>query len=134
MESSRSFSRASRLLVSRDFGRVFDKADYKAGSEALLLLARDNDLAQPRIGFVISKKNVRTAARRNALRRQLRESFRLQRMALPAIDIVVLTRRSPVQCDPRSLRSRFDELLQKLTRQYRKKHGEDSQIRNFELE
>ena len=132
MTPALTFPRAARLLCPRDFSRVFDKADYKAGNEAILLLAKDNDLGLARIGFVISKKNVRSAVKRNALRRQLREAFRLRHPLLPAFDLVILTRKNPVACNPKALRPRFEDLLERLVQQYRKRHGFSGPSRDSE--
>lgn len=45
--------------------------------------------AQPRFGMVVPKKLLRTSVRRNAAKRQLRESFRLYGQGLGARAVVV---------------------------------------------
>jgi ribonuclease P protein component len=100
---------------------VFDKADYKAGSEVLLLLARDNGSDRARIGFVISKKSIKTSVKRNSLRRHLREEFRIRQHDLPAIDIVILTRKNQAKWDVKKIRERFIELLLRITMQFQKR-------------
>jgi len=87
------YPRRLRLLTSGDFSRVFDRAEVKVPERHLLILARPNDLGHPRIGFVISKKNVRRAVKRNRVRRIIRESFRLHQHQLPALDMVILARK-----------------------------------------
>ncbi|PIE25167.1 MAG: ribonuclease P protein component [Neptuniibacter caesariensis] len=87
------FPRRLRLLTGRDFQFVFDNAQLKVPDQPLLILARPNNLGQPRLGFVISKKNVRQAVKRNRVRRIIRESFRLNQHSLPAVDIIVLARK-----------------------------------------
>jgi ribonuclease P protein component len=72
---------------------VFDDVQLKVPDQPLLILSRPNDLDQARIGFVISKKNVRQAVKRNRVRRIIRESFRLNQHDLPAVDIVILARK-----------------------------------------
>lgn len=72
---------------------MFDNAILKVPDPLLLILARPNQLDHPRIGFVISKKNVRRAVNRNKVRRIIRESFRLHQHTLPAVDIVILARK-----------------------------------------
>ncbi|MBP0049820.1 ribonuclease P protein component [Marinobacterium sp. AK62] len=87
------YPRRLRLLTGGDFKRVFDRADVKVPDRHLLILARPNDLGHPRIGFVISKKNVRRAVQRNRVRRIIRESFRLHQHQLPALDMIILARK-----------------------------------------
>jgi ribonuclease P protein component len=87
------YPRQLRLLTGGDFKRVFDSAVVKVPDQHLLILARPNDLGHPRIGFVISKKNVRRAVQRNRVRRIIRDSFRLHQHQLPALDMIILARK-----------------------------------------
>lgn len=48
-----------------------------------------NETPRPRLGLMIGKKNARTAALRNAVKRRIREQFRLRQTALPASQYVV---------------------------------------------
>ncbi|QEQ98258.1 ribonuclease P protein component [Neptunomonas concharum] len=86
------YPRQLRLLTAGDFQFVFDKALIKVPDQKILILARPNELGHPRLGFVISKKNVRRAVKRNRVRRIIRESFRLNQHNLPAVDMIVLAR------------------------------------------
>jgi ribonuclease P protein component len=64
----------------------------KSADRLFTILYRPNDLDLPRLGFAIAKQRVRLAVKRNRLRRLVRESFRLGRAQLPAVDIVVMAR------------------------------------------
>jgi len=86
------YPRQLRLLTAGDFQFVFDKALIKVPDQKILILARPNELGHPRLVFVISKKNVRRAVKRNRVRRIIRESFRLNQHNLPAVDMIVLAR------------------------------------------
>lgn len=44
---------------------------------------------QPRLGMMIGKKNARTSVLRNAVKRRIREQFRLRQAALPNMQYVV---------------------------------------------
>ncbi len=88
-----SYPRRLRLLTGRDFQSVFDDVQLKVPDQPLLILSRPNDLGHARIGFVISKKNVRQAVKRNRVRRIIRESFRHNQHNLPAVDIIILARK-----------------------------------------
>lgn len=87
------YPRELRLLTSGDFQRVFDGVTIKIPDQNILLLTRPNQLDHPRIGFIISKKNVRRAVQRNRVRRIIRESFRLQQHKLPPVDIIIMARK-----------------------------------------
>ena len=87
-----SYPRQLRLLTGGDFKQVFSRASLKVSDRHLLILACPNELDHSRIGFVISKKNIRLAVHRNRVRRIIRESFRLNQHTLPNVDIVILAR------------------------------------------
>lgn len=86
------YPRQLRMLTAGDFQFVFDKATVKVPDQQILILARENNLGHPRLGFVISKKNVRRAVKRNHVRRIMRESFRLNQHQLPPVDMIILAR------------------------------------------
>ena len=86
------FPRGRRLLRPRQFRNVY--ANSKAGRArgrivALVWLA--NGLPQARLGLAVSRRALRRAAHRNALKRQVREHFR--RHPLPGVDLIVSCRR-----------------------------------------
>lgn len=87
------YSRELRLLTGADFQQVFDNVTLKVPDRHILILARPNGLTHPRLGFVISKKNVRHAVKRNRVRRIMRESFRLNQHKLPSVDLIVMARK-----------------------------------------
>ncbi len=87
------YPRELRLLSSGDFQQVFDDVEIKVPDQRILILARANGLDHPRIGFIISKKNIRRAVKRNLVRRIMRESFRLNQNNLPAHDMIIMARK-----------------------------------------
>lgn len=86
------YPRRLRLLTGRDFQSVFDDVQLKVPDQPILILSRPNDLGHPRLGFVISKKNIRKAVKRNRVRRIIRESFRLNQHNLPSVDMIIMAR------------------------------------------
>ena len=114
------FSKACRLLTPKDYQRVFDRADVKVSSRELLILARCEPNCEPpgepRIGLVIARKNVRHSVQRNRIKRQIRESFRLNRASLGTLDAIVLARRGIDQLDNTALREQLQQLWQQLQR------------------
>ncbi len=114
--SGSSFPKARRLLKASDYSRVFDKAEAKASSKFLLLLARANEGPEHRLGLVIAKKNVRLAVQRNRIKRVAREFFRSVPESDPTMDVVLLTRRGIDQLDNAELSSILQQQWQKLSR------------------
>ncbi|MGK0442127.1 MAG: ribonuclease P protein component [Pseudohongiellaceae bacterium] len=116
-----SFGKSLRLLDAATYKSVFDDAQIKVSKQQVLLLSRPNGLNHPRVGLVIAKKNVRLASQRNRIKRNIRETFRLQQHQLGGIDTVVLARRGLDQLNNSDLQSLFDQLWQQLERKATKK-------------
>jgi len=113
-EASHSFGKSLRLLDAKAYKSVFDDAKYKISAREILLLARPNDKATPRLGLVIAKKNAKHATQRNRIKRIARESFRLQQEQLHGVDAVVLARRGLDKLDNIALHKMFNQLWQQL--------------------
>lgn len=85
------FGRQARLLTAAEYAEVFAARRVLRGT-LFALHYRPNvaaDQTNPRLGLVIPKKQARTAVLRNAIKRQAREIFRRQRIALPVMDLVL---------------------------------------------
>ncbi|WP_161864261.1 MULTISPECIES: ribonuclease P protein component [Pseudomonas] len=113
---SRGFGREKRLLTPRQFKAVFDSPSGKAPGKSVLLLARDNQLDHPRLGLVIGKKSVKLAVERNRIKRQIRESFRLNQDNLTGWDIVVVARKGLGDLENGELAQQFGKLWKRLAR------------------
>ena len=91
MPGAYTFPTTHRLRSKLDFARVFD-ARVREHRGPVTLYALPNALPHPRLGISMSRK-VGTAARRNRIKRLLRESFRLHQHDLPrGYDFVVTLR------------------------------------------
>ena len=108
------FPRHCRLLTAGDFRYVFDNAEIKVSNKHFLLLAKRNTLDDPRVGFVLSKKNMKFAVDRNRIKRLSRETFRFKRESMPSVDIVFLGRRGLSDLDNTAFRYQFEGALKKL--------------------
>ena len=113
---SRDFGRDKRLLTPRQFKAVFDSPSGKAPGRNVLLLARDNQLDHPRLGLVIGKKSVKLSVERNRLKRQIRESYRLNQEVLNGWDIVVVARKGLGDLENAELAQQFGKLWKRLAR------------------
>ena len=112
--SSLIFPRLVRLLTAREYSRVFDKADAKAQSKQILILARRNELGFARLGLVVAKKHAKRAVDRNEIKRIVRESFRHHQSELENFDCVVLSRGGAKDLDTSELRHMVDQLWTRL--------------------
>ena len=85
------FPRAARLLSARDYDRVF-ACPVRSRDAAFTVLARASDQSA-RLGLAIAKRQIASAAKRNRIKRRIRESFRYHRRVLYGIDVVVMAKR-----------------------------------------
>ena len=86
------FPRAARLLQPDDFVRALKTRAHRGRFIWVYRRAEvgsDTQLPRPRLGLMIGKKNARTAVLRNAVKRRIREQFRLRQSALPVSQYVV---------------------------------------------
>lgn len=113
------FGKSLRLLNSSDFQSVFDNAPFRASHQYILLLARANDLARPRLGLVIAKKNIRLSVQRNRIKRLVRESFRQQQQSLTGIDVIVLARKGLDGFTNREISQQINQQWQRILRKAR---------------
>lgn len=89
LNSVYSFDKTRRLLKKSDYDHVFTQAKKLVTSD-FIVLYRENNVGQARLGLALSKKMIAKSHDRNRVKRMLRESFRTR--SLPAIDIIFLAR------------------------------------------
>jgi ribonuclease P protein component len=107
------FRRAQRLRRPGEFRNVYGRG-RRIGNEmfAANVLANASDTA--RLGLSIAVRSSGGAVQRNRIRRLIRESFRLHRHALPALDIVVSARAQARQASAAQLRAALERLWQRI--------------------
>ena len=87
----RTFPRSARVIRRQDFDVAF-ASGRRAGSDAMLVVARENGLGWSRLGLSTGRRFGR-AHQRNRAKRLLREAFRLEREQLPVgYDFIVVPR------------------------------------------
>lgn len=97
------------MLTPRDFDFVFQQA-IRANSPYFTLLARINEHGYPRLGFAIAKKQIKLAHDRNRLKRLARDYFRLHQYQLPAMDFILMARKSALELDNLQTTDVFEKL------------------------
>lgn len=111
--------RAFRLRKSSEFQRV--RQQGRSVTSRLLTLAwTPNDVAELRIGFVVSKRISKRAVDRNHLKRLLSEAIRPHLRGLPpGWDLVFSARRSTLAADLSTLEQDISALLRRARLQAR---------------
>lgn len=107
------FPRSARLLSAGDYGTVF-KRNQRFGDRYWTILVHQSNDSPARVGLAIAKKRAKRAVDRNKLKRVARESFRLRRVQLKGVELVVMNRDAAASADTATLRQAFDKLLDKI--------------------
>lgn len=90
-------------------------------------LPREDASGDPRLGLVVGKKLLKSAVRRNLVKRLVREQFRQLRPGLPACDLLVRLVAKPGRPDRKAIAEEVVGLFNKLTHRLSKLQGTDKQ-------
>lgn len=107
------FPRRARLLLPREFDAVFKSGRRERGRFFVCVVAASS-CGAPRIGFAVGKKHLPAAHDRNLVKRMARESFRLRRGQMPAVDLVLSPRSEIVRGDRHTLRADLDAIFDRV--------------------
>jgi ribonuclease P protein component len=106
------FPRRAHLRASAQFQAVFGGGTRFSGPLfRLQILPASTEPAEARLGMTVSKRVDKRAAARNRIRRQIRETFRLQRAQLPPGDYVFQAKPEAKLVDNPGLRQALLKLL-----------------------
>jgi ribonuclease P protein component len=97
VQTCNSFPSAVRLRKRTEFIKLRNSVQ-KFASREILVVWQANDLAHARLGVTVSKK-VGCAVTRNRVKRFVRETFRKNRLMLPAVDLNVIARSEAASTD-----------------------------------
>lgn len=102
--------RRNRFNKPQEFRRVFSygKKKYLHG---LTLIVSKNGMLVPRIGFAISKKQIKSAVERNRFKRIAKERFRLVQKELQGLDFIVLVNKTCQDLNNAVLSQYFQQLF-----------------------
>ena len=90
-------------------------AECRLVGKNFFLRAGINDLQSARLGLIASRKVARRAVDRNRGKRIAREAFRVARVRLPAIDVVLQLKNDLRKSGNRVLRTELDRLLHEVS-------------------
>jgi ribonuclease P protein component len=112
------FERDSRLLTPGHFQQVFSKP-VRFGSSHITILITPNKDKRSRLGLAIAKKRVKLAVQRNRIKRQIRESFRLNQHNLPHIDMVVMVKSGTDKLDNSEINRQLEKIWRKMIQRHK---------------
>jgi len=100
-------SEFAAALAGRRIGRGVLFAVTAKSNSAPNVAFNGDDSSSPmaRLGLIMAKRHAKLATTRNALKRAIRESFRHQRLSLPAADYVFRLHRKIDECSLRALKN-----------------------------
>jgi len=105
-----------RLVGREMFSHVFDNGRRFCWKNIHILMAK-NDLPYSRVGFVMSKRNVRTSVMRHCIKRKVRALLRGSHECFSGVDIIIWVRSISKQNTRSSVRIQlatvFAELVEK---------------------
>jgi ribonuclease P protein component len=111
------FARRYRLTKTDEFSSVFG---FRRAIRGKLLMLhyqlRPEGNTDARLGIVVAKKLLKRAVDRNRVKRVVREQFRLRRVSLPNVDLIVRLAVKPGPIDGSQVADDFLALLDKLQR------------------
>ncbi|XBC43340.1 MAG: ribonuclease P protein component [Buchnera aphidicola (Meitanaphis flavogallis)] len=103
------FKKKMKLLTTLHFQYVFNHA-CKITCKELTILKRNNTLNFPRLGMILSKKNIKYSCKRNQIKRIIRESFRLNQYKLINSDFIVIANASSAITNRKLLAQKLENL------------------------
>ncbi|MFI4846823.1 MAG: ribonuclease P protein component [Candidatus Makana argininalis] len=86
------FNKKFRLIKLKNFYSVHKKPKIY-NTIYIKILSKYNKLNYPRIGFLISKKQIKMSYKRNKIKRLIRENFRINKNYLQYIDILLIIKK-----------------------------------------
>ena len=86
---SEKFPALFRLNKKYQYDLVFSRPLLKKRVGPILLRAGPNQVNFARIGIIVAKRHFTHAVQRNAIKRRVREEFRIACNSLPSVDIVL---------------------------------------------
>ena len=107
------YPRTARLLSPGDFAAL-RRGSKRLAAQYFHCEFRPTEHDSARLGMAVSKRVSKRAVERNRIRRQIRESFRLCRTALPSCDVLVVARTAAAVQINAILRRDLEQLWGKL--------------------
>ena len=111
---SEAFDKSCRLLEKAEFSHVFSTGKRDNGKFFLVVFCV-NKPGSARLGIAVSRKVSKRAVVRNRIKRQIRESFRLNKNLLMGMDCVVVAKQAAAETENPALRTSLDSHWRKIS-------------------
>jgi ribonuclease P protein component len=119
------FQRSQRLRRPAQFQAAYAQG-RRFGNDLFTATVRIHDGdAGVRLGLSIAARSVGNSVSRNRLRRQIRESFRLQQQDLPPVDIVIGARNAARTASAKELRAALERLWKQINEAWAQRSSKD---------
>jgi ribonuclease P protein component len=112
---SEAFDKSSRLLEKADFSNVFSSGVRNHGKYFLIVFCLHLP-GSARLGIAVSRKVSKKAVVRNRIKRQIRESFRINKNKLNGMYCVVIAKQAAAITEKSVLRSSLDAHWRKISK------------------
>lgn len=104
------FPKELKIRKTSDYEEIFGSSK-RLRSKHFDILYVKNSLGYSRAGLVVGKKNVRSAVKRNRIKRLVREVFRKNKPLFDSLDIVFLAKRECDSLNYSNVKREFEEIL-----------------------
>ncbi|MGI6089850.1 MAG: ribonuclease P protein component [Saccharofermentanales bacterium] len=99
------------IKANRDFSLTYRKGKIVRSESLILHFRQRKDPGPPRVGYTVSRK-VKSAVKRNRLKRLLREAMRLTELQIrPGLDLILVAKLKPVAPDFHSLCQELNDMI-----------------------
>ena len=92
------------------------RSGFRSADPCFSVYAHLNGMTDTRLGIAVARKAVAAAVGRNRIKRQVRESFRLHRAALPGLDVVVQAKPAAAAASNAGIRASLEWHWQELVK------------------
>ncbi|MEM7008960.1 MAG: ribonuclease P protein component [Thermodesulfobacteriota bacterium] len=104
------FPKELKIRKTSDYEEIFGSSK-RIRSRHFDILYVKNSLGYCRAGFVVGKKNVRSAVKRNRIKRVVREVFRNNKSLFDSYDVVFLAKKKSDTLNYSNVKKEFEEII-----------------------
>ncbi len=104
------FPKELKIRKTSDYEEIFGSSK-RLRSKHFDILYVKNKLGYSRAGLVVGKKNVRSAVKRNRIKRVVREVFRNNKSLFDSFDVVFLAKKDSDTLNYSNVKQEFEEII-----------------------
>lgn len=104
------FPKELKIRKTSDYEEIFGSSK-RLRSKHFDILYVKNSLGYSRAGLVVGKKNIRSAVKRNRVKRLIREVFRKNKSLFDSLDVVFLAKQDSDTLNYSNVKREFEEII-----------------------